>query len=584
MAKAQALIDSFARPAAVIAVDGQVACANTLFREARPPVERLAELKPGERLEVPDGAGGSWSWSVRALPGGERLARAKPSQIKGLDAREHYLAALSHELRTPLNGVLGMAGLLAATRLDADQRAYVQALKDTGAHLLALVNDVLDLAKLETGQIDLEPAPVDLEQLMQGVCELLSPRAYEKGLEIAWAVCDCPSRIMADEGRLRQILFNLAGNAIKFTETGGVLIQARQVGKASGKEAVLRFVVKDSGPGVPEAEQARIFEDYARAPGTDARLEGAGLGLAIVRRLAAAHNGTIGLSTPPGGGSEFCFEARFPLAAGEPGERPLRGLTIQLCSPSAAVRAAAICQIEASGGRAVVSAHVPRQLRHDVAAVLVDRPLARGAPPPAGPPALVMLAAEQRGEIESLRRAGYAAYLIKPLRRASLAERVLAVIDRRNAKTRPRPAEDERVAVASAVGVRVLLAEDNPINALLARTLLEREGCAVSLAANGWEALAAGTTGGCDLILMDLRMPGMDGLQASRALRAAGIKTPIVALTADAFEDDRKTCLAAGMDDFLAKPLETSALRAVLARWSGGQAWTPSEGKDKLAS
>jgi signal transduction histidine kinase/CheY-like chemotaxis protein len=575
MARTQDLLDGLQRPAAVIGADGAVLCANDAFTAAAPPLDRLIGVAPGGRLDA-DG----WVWGVRALPDGERLILGEPGAMQGLNARERYLAALSHELRTPLNGVLGMAGLLAGTRLDADQRTYVQALKETGAHLLGLVNDVLDLAKLESGQIDLEPAPVDIELLLQGVCELLSPRAHEKGLDIAWAALDCPPRVLADEGRLRQILFNLAGNAIKFTQTGGVLLQVRgQMAEAGAVQ--LRFCVTDTGPGVPEAQQARIFEEYARAPGDTARLEGAGLGLAIVRRLAAAHRGTIGVTTPQDGGSEFWFEARFPLTSEAPPALPLEGLTVQIVSPSATVRAAAARQIEACGGRALASEDATPAPDADV--MLVDRPLAETAPD--GPPSIVLLTAEERAEIEGLRARGFVGYLIKPLRRASLAERILAVVGRgAQAGTGARPSDDERLAPACAVGVRVLLVEDNPINALLARTLLEREGCTVDCAANGLDAVQAAQTGGHDLILMDQRMPGMDGVQAARTLRAAGLTTPIVALTADAFEDDRRACLAAGMDDFLAKPLEVGALRAALSRWAHARPFTPGEAEDKLAS
>jgi signal transduction histidine kinase/DNA-binding response OmpR family regulator len=576
------LLEAFNRPAAVLGADGTPISANALFGAAGAPTDRLAGLEPGARLEL-SGPDGGWVWTASRLPGGERLLQAEPSAVQGLNTRERYLAALSHELRTPLNGVLGMAGLLAATRLNADQRTYVRALKDTGAHLLSLVNDVLDLAKLESGQIDLEPAPVDVEHLLQGVCELLSPRAHEKGLEIAWAAPDGPALIMADEGRLRQILFNLAGNAIKFTETGGVLMQVRRTERDGG---VLRFSVTDTGPGVPEAERARIFEEYVRAPGATARLEGAGLGLAIVRRLAAAHGGGLGLTAPEEGGSEFWFEAAFEAVADTASDLPLAGLRIQIVSPSAIVRAAAARQIEACGGEAIASAAMPRRPAPGVAALLIDHRLtSEGAPwrGAGGAPAIVLLAAEQRSQIDGLRAAGFVGYLIKPLRRASVAERILAVVGRGGAGAEVRPMDDERVAAASAVGMRVLLAEDNPINALLARTLLEREGCAVELAGNGREAIEAALRGGHDLILMDLRMPLMDGLQASQALRAAGLKTPIVALTADAFEDDRKACLAAGMNDFLAKPLAIGALRAVLSRWTGAKAWTPELAKDKLA-
>jgi signal transduction histidine kinase/CheY-like chemotaxis protein len=575
MTKAKDLIKALDRPAAIVDANGAVTCANAAFKAA--DARGAADLEPGARLQSEQGV----VWTARALPGGERLVLGEPGAVQGLNARERYLAALSHELRTPLNGVIGMTSLLIGTPLNADQMTYVQALKQTGAHLLGLINDVLDLAKLESGQIDLEPGPVDVELLLQGVCELLSPRAHEKGLDIAWAVSGDVQSVMGDEGRLRQILFNLAGNAIKFTAQGGVLIRADGAPDASGR-ARLRFSVTDTGPGVPAAEQARIFEEYARAPGQTARLEGTGLGLAIVRRLAAAHGGVIGLNSPATGGAEFWFEASFPIAAGPERQAPLplAGLTVQVVSDSATVRAAAALQIEACGGQALAGATADADLVADL--ILLDRPQAHAAP--LAIPALVLITAEQRGEIEMLRAKGFAGYLIKPLRRASLAERVLAVVGAERSAPVRIAIEDERLAPACAVGVRVLLAEDNPINALLARTLLERQGCAVDCVANGQDAVHAGRSGVHDLILMDQRMPHMDGVQAARALRQAGVRTPIVALTADAFEDDRKACLAAGMDDFLAKPLDAAALRATLSRWTRARPFTATPAKDKLAS
>jgi signal transduction histidine kinase/CheY-like chemotaxis protein len=585
MAEAADILEGWSRPALLIDAKGGLGAANVLFHGAHVPVERLACLLPGERLQTPDEGSGSWVWRAVALPGGERLVIADTGDMEALDGRERYLAALSHELRTPLNGVLGMAGLLGETRLDADQKTYVQALRESGQHLLNLVNDVLDLAKLESSHIELEPAPVDVEHLLQSVCELLSPRAREKGLEIAWTSETTGAPVMADEGRLRQILFNLAGNAVKFTERGGAILEARQSYAGPG-EIWLRLSVRDTGPGVPESEQSRIFEEYARASGAGARLEGTGLGLAIVRRLAAAHGGSVGLTTPPSGGSEFWFEARFALvedAAADDATTALRGLSILIASPSSIVRAAAARQIEVSGGRTVSVSAVPRSAAgHD--AVLLDRALfADGKTKPIpGAPCLVMLAPDERADIPGLRPAGFAGYLIKPLRRASVVQRILAL----NAPALPATAagaEDDRITPASAVGLRVLLAEDNSINAILARALLEREGCAVECVGNGLEAVQAARTGGHDLILMDVRMPEMDGIQAAKVLRGEGYSGAIVALTADAFEDDRKACLAVGMDDFLTKPLEIAALRAMLAKW-GSRAWTQSPRKDKLAS
>jgi signal transduction histidine kinase/CheY-like chemotaxis protein len=586
MAEAADILEGWTKPAAVIDQNGRLAAANVLFYGADVALERLLPLMPGERLQTPDDGGGSWVWRSIALPNGERLLAADVGEMEALDGRERYLAALSHELRTPLNGVLGMAGLLADTRLDADQKAYVQALRESGQHLLNLVNDVLDLAKLESSSINLELAPVDVEYLMQGVCELLSPRAREKGLEIAWAADAGVVPVMADEGRLRQILFNLAGNAVKFTERGGVLLEARQA-LADNGQVILRLSVRDTGPGVPETERARIFEEYARAVGAGARLEGAGLGLAIVRRLSAAHGGNVGLTVPEEGGSEFWFEAGFGRVAAltrhrPAGDPPLKGLKVLVASSSRVVRNAAVRQIEASGGQAVGVAAPPLTAKgYD--AVLMDRALSIGRKlkPCADAPCLIMLAPDERAEIPSLKPAGYAGYLIKPLRRASVAQRILALL----APAQPAVAspEDERISPASAVGLRVLLAEDNPINAILARALLEREGCAVECASNGLEAVAAARAGGHDLILMDVRMPGMDGIQAARVLRMEGFPGAIVALTADAFEDDRRACLAVGMDDFLTKPLEVGALRAILARW-GVRVWTPALRKDKLVS
>lgn len=478
------------------------------------------------------------------------------------------LASLSHEFRTPLNGVLGMARLLEGTKLTAEQRAYVSALHDSGQHLLTLVNDVLDYAKLGAGRVELHPAPMDLEGLLRGVAELLSPRAREKGLEIAWAAPVKPATIHADEGRLRQILLNFAGNAVKFTEAGGVLIAATV--PSPGR---LRFRVDDTGPGVSKPDRERIFEEFAQAEAAHADLGGAGLGLAIARRLARAMGGEVGVDTAPGGGACFWFEAAIATAQAPKPVRALEGRTVGVASPNPVVREAAQLQIEACGGNVVATAGLPEAIARtkpgDV--ILVDASLAaaNGAlRPPLQRPAIVLLAPEERDRIARYRRGGFAGYLIKPLRRASLAERVLIAAGAVADPSQPAQV-DERVATAAAPGARILLVEDNPINALLARALLAREGCEVEHATRGEEALSAAEVGAFDLILMDMRMPGLSGEETARRLRDRGVKTPIVALTANAFEDDRHACLAAGMDDFLVKPLSPDALRSALTRWTG---------------
>ncbi|MDP3749735.1 MAG: response regulator [Phenylobacterium sp.] len=499
------------------------------------------------------------------------MARKTPPRAANVSAEQ--LASLSHEFRTPLNGVLGMARLLEGTRLTQEQRAYVAALRDSGEHLLGLVNDVLDFARLGADKIELQPSTFEVEGLLRSVCELMSPRAREKGLEIAWAAPAGIGQAFADEGRLRQILLNFAGNAIKFATKGGVLVTVAEVGER------LRFAVADTGPGVTEAARDKIFEAFEMAdPSHDVQLGGAGLGLAIARKLASAMHGAVGVETSAWGGAAFWFEADFERLPATP-EFALRGRTVALASANPVLAESARRQIEAGGGDAVVATGVAALIARTGPAdvLLLDHALAAAGKIlslPAGRTAIVLLAPEDRGLIDRYRAAGFAGYLIKPLRRGSLAERVLAAAGLRTGAERVEAPEDDRVAPAAAPGARVLLVEDNPINALLARTLLTREGCAVDQAGGGEEALAALAVGDYDLILMDMRMPGMSGLQTTERARILGVRTPVVALTANAFEEDRHACLAAGMDDFLVKPLSPDALRRALAKWTGRGDWT----------
>ncbi|MBN9481128.1 MAG: response regulator [Bordetella sp.] len=447
-----------------------------------------------------------------AGPPADPSVPAAPRPGDAASPEQQFLRLMSHEMRTPLNGVIGMLGLLSRTRLDGAQRAYAEAAQKSAEHLLGLVNDLLDYARLEAEALEFDPAPVDLEGLVRGVTELLSPRAHDKGLEIVWSVAADAPDIVADEGRLRQVLFNLAGNAVKFTDRGGVRLAVERVGDGvESSRARLAFIVDDTGPGVPEEARGRIFEEFGHADASDAaRFDGAGLGLAVVRRLARAMGGTAEVEDRPDGpGARFRFEAEFPVTPeAQVRTRPLDGLAVAVRTPDPFVR----------------------------------------------------------------RAAGFCGYLIKPLRRASLAERALAAAAPRLGLPSPpvRPGEDDRVAQAAFRGVRVLLVEDNPVGALLARTLLRREGCVVQTAADGQEALDALRAARFDLVFMDMRMPRLDGPGAARALRARGDRTPIIALTANAFAEDRAACLEAGMDDHLAKPLEADALRVALARWTNG--------------
>ncbi|MFJ6025313.1 response regulator [Brevundimonas sp. NPDC092305] len=481
-------------------------------------------------------------------------------------AENQFLRLMSHEMRTPLNGVIGMLGLLQRTRLDGAQRAYAEAARSSADHLLGLVNDLLDYARLEAGKLEFDPAPVDLEALVRGVAELLSPRAHDKGLEIAWSVASDAPDVMADEGRLRQVLFNLAGNAVKFTETGGVRIAVERCG-GRGSQPKLAFIVDDTGPGVPPEARERIFEEFGHVDASDAsRFGGAGLGLAVVRKLAKAMGGSVKvMDRPDGPGARFRFEAAFPVALGAPTrEALLVGQSIRVATLNPFVQTAAEAQVTASGG----------QISDKASVVLVDHASREAgqsmARAPQGGRGIVLLKPSERDLIARYRSAGFHGYLIKPLRRASLAERVLAALGAQPGRpvTGASGVDDDRVTPARFAGTRVLLVEDNPVGALLAATLLKREGCTVETAASGQEAVDAMKRARYDLVFMDMRMPGMDGPTATRAVRARGDQTPIIALTANAFAEDRKACLEAGMDDHLTKPLELEALRIALARWT----------------
>ena len=487
-------------------------------------------------------------------------AQAETSQ------EQQFLRLMSHEMRTPLNGVIGMLGLLQRTRLDGAQRAYLESARSSAEHLLGLVNDLLDYARLEAGKLEFDAAPVDLESLVRGVAELLSPRAHEKGLEIVWSVAPDAVDIVADEGRLRQVLFNLAGNAVKFTESGGVSITVERVNGAASRPK-LAFIIDDTGPGVPVEARKRIFEEFGHVDASDAsRFGGAGLGLAVVAKLATAMKGSVSVGDRPAGpGARFRFEAAFPAVKGADRGQALAGHAVAVVTPDPFVQAAAAAQIAASGGK----------VAPDAAVVLMDH-AARAAgcglaARPAHGRGIILLKPSERDLIARYKGAGFHGYLIKPLRRASLAERVLAAAGAMTLKPGlppPPPADDDRVALTRFSGTRVLLVEDNPVGSLLAATLLRREGCAVETAASGYEAVDAMKRARYDLVFMDMRMPGMDGPSAARAIRATGDQTPIIALTAHAFAEDRRTCLEAGMDDHLVKPLELETLRASLARWT----------------
>lgn len=564
-------------PAAVLAADGALLRANPAFRAAfkhwigpqRPPWGRIAPppFERGERrFDAPAPDGRSFEWLERVLPDGARLAVARDvtrhtsAADEALRAKTTLFATLTHELRTPLNGILGMAGLLELAKLEPNAREYVAAIKQSGEHLLDLITEILDYSRLEAGRVALESAPFDPEAVMQDVAELISPKAHTKGLEVAVTVRgDAPTRVIGDDGRLRQILFNLAGNAVKFTESGGVTLDLAP--RPGGR---LRFSVRDTGPGVAPEKQSLIFEEFTQADaGVARRHGGAGLGLAIVKKLAHAMGGDVGLVSRPDFGATFWVELPFQAAPDAPApQAPLAGLRVAVESHAPVLVASLRATLASLGAEAVERTAQPDVILYDWRECTTSDEVA--AMQRQARAVIALTPQEARESIASSRAAGFHTYALKPVRRASLANRIKLALGE---------APVERPARALLAGLRVLLAEDNPVNALLARTLLSRAGCVVTAVHDGEEALAAAAGSAYDLILLDIRMPRLDGLETAQRIRAgqgpcAG--APIVALTADAGETERAQAFKAGMDDFITKPIDAARLLAVAERFTGG--------------
>jgi CheY-like chemotaxis protein len=488
---------------------------------------------------------------------------------------------MSHEMRTPLNGILGMTGLLLDSGLNPNQRSYAEAVRESGAALLALINDILDFSKLDAGKLELEEAAFDLNSMIQSVTELLSPKAADKGIELgAFVEPSTPRRLFGDEGRLRQVMINLVGNAVKFTDRGGVAIEAAVLDADEGG-AVLEVVIRDTGVGIPLAAQPHIFNEFSQAdPQRERRLQGTGLGLAISRRLVRAMGGDIVFTSVPGEGSVFTFTAR--LRAGErspvvkidsgPVVVATRSATLarilDLHLRSLGVRSIAIVS-DAAAAAASLAATPEATLVCDLS--VVDGGGERLAA--AARRSLVLVAANERSALDRLRNAGFDGYLIKPIRQSTLARELArgphvgdaeaTLADERAPATSPQPPRGAR-------RLRILLAEDNQINAVLATALIRRAGHHVDVAVNGIAALDALSRASYDLIFMDMHMPEMDGLETARRVRALptpAARLPIVALTANAMASDRMKCLAAGMDDFLPKPFDPADLNAMLDKW-----------------
>ena len=508
-------------------------------------------------------------WNICTLENSKSIGVFRPDADETTRAKTMLFATLSHEIRTPLNGILGMAGLLGLSNLDPAQRSYLQAVEDSGQHLLSLLNDILDFAKLESGKIDLEKVVFDPAHTAQSVAEICSPKAHEKGLEIAVAIdANVPEKVAGDDGRLRQILMNLTVNAVKFTPDGGVLIKI-----SAPKPNWLRFSVEDTGIGVPKEKCESIFDEFKQADSSHTRqFGGTGLGLAIVKKLSEAMSGKVSIESSEGNGTVFHADLPFEAISFRNKPKAKSNPTkIAVATKSDTLFDAIKTNLSH------INAEVIRAQENDdlkgVSAILLDavNENANGKKwLNLGIPAVALINQERRDLIEISRENGAIGYLIKPLRLGSLLERVEIALGK-NVEAPKSISNDERaIAKKDHIGVRILLAEDNRINALLAKALLERNGCDVVAVANGAEAVEAVKNAPYDMVFMDVHMPIMDGLDATRAIRAFGgsfNNLPIIALTAAAMEEDRRVCVAAGLDDFITKPLEIGALEGVLAKW-----------------